>query len=145
MDIQRKVRQLIRKFKTDNPFQLALAMNIHIIYGDLGGKFGNYLKYKRSKFIVIDDSRTPSDMLDFVCAHELGHALCTPDDNTQWLKTYTMSINADRVERVANEFAVELLLNDQYLSNHPESTIYTLADCRGVPQNFVSLKNRRIP
>ena len=140
MDMQRKVRQLIRQFKTDNPFQLAALMNIHIIYGDLGGKFGNYLKYKRSKFIIIDDSRTPSEMLDFVCAHELGHALYTPNDNAQWLKTYTTSINADRVERVANEFAVGLLLNDEYLLEHNGSSIYKLAECRGVPQQFVRLK-----
>lgn len=142
MDMQWKVRQLIRQFKTDNPFQLSALMNIHIIYGHLGGKFGNYLKYKRSKFIIIDEKRTPPDMIDFVCAHKLGHALCTPNDNTQWLKTYTMSINADRVERVANEFAVELLLNDDYLSEHDDCSIYKLAECRGVPRQFIQLKRK---
>ena len=30
-----------------------------------------------------------------------------------------MNINADRVERLANMFAVELLLNDGYLAEHP--------------------------
>lgn len=79
-------------------------------------------------------------MLPFVCAHELGHALCTPNDNTQWLKTYTMDINADRVERLANMFAVELLLNDGYLAEHPGTSIYTLAHCRGVPHRFIKLK-----
>ena len=107
---------------------------------DLGGKYGNYLKYKRSKFIIIDAQRTPESMLPFVCAHELGHALCTPNDNTQWLKTYTMDINADRVERLANMFAVELLLNDGYLAEHPGTSIYTLANCRGVPHRFIKLK-----
>lgn len=110
------------------------------MYSDLGGKYGNYLKYKRSKFIIIDDTRTPEAMLPFVCAHELGHALCTPNDNTQWLKTYTMDINADRVERLANTFAVELLLNDEYLAEHPGTSIYTLANCRGVPHRFIKLK-----
>lgn len=140
MEIQRKVRKLIRRYKTDDPFALAEARNIHIIYGDLGGKLGNYLKYKRSKFIIIDDKRTPSDLLNFVCAHELGHALCTPDDNTQWLKTYTMSINASRVEHVANQFAVELLLNDEYLADHEDCSLYDLARCRGVPKQFIQLK-----
>lgn len=142
MDIKRKVHQLIRRYKTDNPFQLAACKKIRVIYGDLGGKYGNYLKYKRSKFIIIDDKRTPPDMIDFVCAHELGHALCTPDDNTQWLKTYTMSINADRVEHSANEFAVELLLNDDYLSEHDDCSIYKLAECRGVPRQFIQLKRK---
>lgn len=57
MDVQRKVAALIRRYKTDDPFRLAAYKNIRIVYADLGGKFGNYLKYKRSKFIIIDDKR----------------------------------------------------------------------------------------
>lgn len=140
MDIRRKVAELIRRYKTDDPFLIADLKNIYIVYGDLGGKFGNYIKYKRSKFIILDDKRTPERILPFVCAHELGHALCTPNENTQWLKTYTMTINADYIERTANEFAVELLLNDKYISDHAEHSIYNLADCRGVPQQFIVLK-----
>lgn len=140
MDVQRKVAALIRRYKTDDPFRLAAYKNIRIVYADLGGKFGNYLKYKRSKFIIIDDKRAPPDLLNFVCAHELGHALCTPNDNTQWLKTYTMSVNADLVEHLANRFAVELLLNDGYIAEHAAFSIYTLADCKGVPRQFIRLK-----
>ena len=117
MDVQQKVAALIRRYKTDDPFRLAACKNI-----------------------IIDDTLTPEAMLPFVCAHELGHALCTPNDNTQWLKTYTMDINADRVERLANTFAVELLLNDGYLAEHPGTSIYTLANCRGVPHRFIKLK-----
>ena len=130
-----------QRHKTDDPFQIAEYKDIHIIYGDLGGKFGNYIKYKRSKFIILDDKRTPERMIPFVCAHELGHALCTPNDNTQWLKTYTMSINADCIERLANQFAVELLLNDRYITDHAEYSIYDLAACRGVPHQFILLKS----
>lgn len=140
MEIRQKVVELIRRFKTDDPFRIAELKNIHIVYGDLGGKFGNYIKYKRSKFIILDDKRTPERMLPFVCAHELGHALHTPNENTQWLKTYTMSVNADCIERVANEFAVELLLNDFYISENKEYSIFNLADCRGVPHQFIQLK-----
>lgn len=142
MDIRRKVAELIRRYKTDDPFLIADLKNIYIVYGDLGGKFGNYIKYKRSKFIILDDKRTPERILPFVCAHELGHALCTPNDNTQWLKTYTMTVNADYIERMANEFAVELLLNDKYISDHAEHSIYNLADCRGVPHQFIQLRNK---
>ena len=142
MDVKKVVRQLMQKYNTADPFRLAREKNISIQYGDLGGKFGNYLKYKRSKIIIIDDTRTPEWMLAFVCAHELGHALCTPDDNTQWLKTYTMSINADRVEHIANEFAVELLLNDTYIKENPDRSIYDLAMNRGIPRQFIGLKRK---
>lgn len=140
MDVQQKVAALIRRYKTDDPFRLAACQNIIIMYSDLGGKYGNYLKYKRSKFIIIDAQRTPESMLPFVCAHELGHALCTPNVNTQWLKAHNMDIEVDRVERLANMFAVELLLNDGYLAEHPGTSIYTLANCRGVPHRFIKLK-----
>lgn len=140
MDFHQKVTALIRQCKTDDPFRIAALKNIQIIYNDLGGKLGNYIKYKRSRIIILDDLRTPDNMLPFVCAHELGHALFTPDDNTQWIKTYTMSVNADCVERVANQFAVELLLNDDYIADNKDYSIYTLADCRGVPHKFIPLK-----
>ncbi|MDU0826135.1 MAG: ImmA/IrrE family metallo-endopeptidase [Negativicoccus succinicivorans] len=140
MEIRQKVVELIRRFKTDDPFRIAELKNIHIVYGDLGGKFGNYIKYKRSKFIILDNKKTPEFMLPFVCAHELGHALYTPNENTQWLKTYTMSVNADCIERVANEFAVELLLNDFYISENKEYSIFNLAECRGIPYQFIQLK-----
>lgn len=143
MDVRRKVAELLHRYKTADPFQLAAYKNIRIIYADLGGKFGNYLKYKRSKFIIIDERRTPANMLPFVCAHELGHALCTPNDNTQWLKTYTISINADRVEHVANQFAVELLLNDDFIAEHEGISLYDLAECCGVPHQFIQLKKFR--
>ena len=82
MDVKAKVEKLIRKHKTNDPFEIAKQENIHIIYINLGGKFGNYIKYKREKFILIDNAATPSQMLRFVCAHELGHAFCTPQENT---------------------------------------------------------------
>lgn len=57
MEIRQKVVELIRRFKTDDPFRIAELKNIHIVYGDLGGKFGNYIKYKRSKFIILDNKK----------------------------------------------------------------------------------------
>ena len=112
------------------------------MYTDLGGaKYGNYMRYKRVKMILIDKDRTPPELFQFVAAHELGHAVCTPDDNTQWLNRYTMKVNSDRIEKIAHQFAVELLLNDQYLRDNEDYGIYTLAQCRGVPKDFVQLKS----
>lgn len=35
-----------------------------------------------------------------------------------------MSVNADLVEHLANQFAVELLLNDAYLAEHEGCSLY---------------------
>ena len=142
MDIKHKAAALIRRHHTDDPIRLAKALGIQIVYGDLGGICcGNYLKYKRAKFIVLDRDQTPADLLPFVAAHELGHAICTPDANTTWIRNYTMSVNADIVERTASTFAVELLLNDSYLHSNNDYSIYQLAAIRGIPEDMVQLKN----
>ncbi len=140
MDIKRKAARLIRKYHTEDPFELAAMLNIGVVYGNLGGKYGNYIKYRRSRFIFIDDDKTPEDMLPFICAHELGHALCTPDANTRWLNAYTIKMDA-KVEQKANLFAIELLLNDSFLKRNPDTSIYTLAASKGIPTSLVVLKN----
>lgn len=141
MDIRKKVQQLIRRHGTDDPERLARAMGINVIYIDLGGSvYGTYLKYKRVKTILIDAERTPEHLRRFVLAHELGHAVCTPDANTSWISAYTLALNTDRIEREANTFAVELLLPDSFIRENEGRSIYQLARLRGVPEGLVELK-----
>lgn len=116
-------------------------MGINVIYIDLGGSvYGTYLKYKRVKTILIDAERTPEHLRRFVLAHELGHAVCTPDANTSWISAYTLALNTDRIEREANTFAVELLLPDDFVRENEGCSIYQLARLRGVPEELLCLK-----
>ena len=141
MDIRKKVQQLIRRHGTNNPERLARTMGINVIYIDLGGSvYGTYLKYKRVKTILIDAERTPEHLRRFVLAHELGHAVCTPDANTSWISAYTLALNTDRIEREANTFAVELLLPDDFVRENEGCSIYQLARLRGVPEELLCLK-----
>ena len=141
MDIRKKVQQLIRRHGTNDPERLARTMGINVIYIDLGGSvYGTYLKYKRVKTILIDAERTPEHLRRFVLAHELGHAVCTPDANTSWISAYTLALNTDRIEREANTFAVELLLPDSFIRENEGCSIYQLARLRGVPEGIVELK-----
>ena len=141
MNIRKKVQQLIRRHGTNDPERLARTMGINVIYIDLGGSvYGTYLKYKRVKTILIDAERTPEHLRRFVLAHELGHAVCTPDANTSWISAYTLALNTDRIEREANTFAVELLLPDSFIRENEGCSIYQLARLRGVPEELVGLK-----
>ena len=142
MDISATVNRLIKQFGTDNPVRIAKELGIKVMYAPLGGrKYGNYIKYKRVKTIIIDRDVIPPELFEFVFAHELGHAICTPNENTQWLDQYTLGINSSIVESKANEFAVKLLLNDGYLKEYPDVSTYTLAENKGIPKNLVYLKN----
>lgn len=142
MDVKRKAESIIKRYGTSDPYRIAKCLHIIIEYAPLGGvKFANYLRYKRTQIIIIDDMVAPPHMLPFVLAHEIGHALCTPDANTAWLASYTLG-NDKKAERIANQFAVELLLNDAYLREHAEFGLHELARMRGVPDEHVQLKSQ---
>jgi Zn-dependent peptidase ImmA (M78 family) len=73
----------------------------------------------------------------FVCAHELGHAVCHPHLNTPFLKAHTL-FSTDKIEHEANAFAVELLMPDSIILE--DDSIYNIAHCVGVPEQLVELK-----
>ena len=56
------------------------------------------------------------------------------------MASYTFGNDA-KAERIANTFAVELLLNDMYLREHADFSMYELAKMRGVPDEHVQLKS----
>lgn len=141
LNAKQTAARLIRRHGTSDPQRIAAALGIRLIYIDLGGAvYGTYLKYKRIKMILIDADATPPQLLPFVIAHELGHAVCTPDANTSWISAYTLTLNTDRIEREANTFAVELLLPDDFVRENEGCSIYQLARLRGVPEKFAELK-----
>jgi Zn-dependent peptidase ImmA (M78 family) len=72
----------------------------------------------------------------FVLTHKIGHAVCTPNTNTSGISAYTLTSNTDQVEQHANKFAVNLLLNDDYVAEHDEYVLYR----RGVPECMVALR-----
>lgn len=142
MDAKRKAESVIKRCGTSNPFEIARRLHMYIQYGPLGGvKYANYLRYKRTQIIIIDSDVAPPHLLPFILAHEIGHALCTPDANTAWMASYTLGNDA-KAERTANTFAVELLLSDEYLREHAEYGIHELARMQGVPEEYVYLKSQ---
>ncbi len=139
MDIKKRAERLIRKCNTDNPFAAADFLGIKVTFDSLGGPWGYYLKYCRQQTIVIDCD-TPQELHGFICAHELGHARITPDENTVRLKAFTGNpFTANKTERRANAFAVCFLLNETFLREHAGISIYDLAKIRGVPPDYIKL------
>lgn len=138
MDAKKKAVSLIRKFNTNNPFILAAALDIHILYSDLGGTWGCCTTYKRIKFIHIN-TEISEEKQKFTCAHELGHAVLHPGLSLPYLRAHTLFSPAV-YERQANTFAVELLLPDALLQEYPECTLDRLAKFAGLPPGMEIFK-----
>jgi Zn-dependent peptidase ImmA (M78 family) len=133
VEINKRVNSLINKFNTNCPFKIAKKMGIQVLHEPLGNTLGYYSKHFRVKVIHINDSVDFKKGI-FVCAHELGHAVCHPDSNTPFLKKHTF-FSTDRIEVEANTFAMELLFR-----NDTEVTLTEAIEEYGIPKQLALLK-----
>jgi len=102
------IRQLIRKYKTNDPFELASCLNITVWFCDLGKETrGFYMRKLRRRYIVIHEG-LDEFWKRFVCAHEIAHDRLHPGFSRFWLDEHSF-FNAGKFERQANKFAVRLL------------------------------------
>lgn len=131
--------KLMRRFNTNDPFTIARALDIVLIYCHLIDLNGFYQYHKRNHIIYLSDTLDEATAC-FVLAHELGHMQMHHRTNTIFMDTKTYNVHS-KYERQANEFAVELLLPDALLREHPDCTVYQLAQSFGVPEEFVALKS----
>jgi Zn-dependent peptidase ImmA (M78 family) len=139
--IKEKVNSITEKYNTNDPFEIAHAMHIHVYQRDLHNEIMGFYKYiRRNKFIFINSNLNDDTQL-FTCAHELGHSQLHPRTNTPFLRSNTL-LSVDKIEHEANRFAVELLMSDRDLYELKDSnmTIYDAAAMYGVPQEVCHLK-----
>lgn len=73
------------------------------------------------------------------CAHELGHALLHPNANTPFLRNSTM-LSVDKMEIEANNFAMELLIDESVLEENKHLTTEQLARMLGYYESLIELR-----
>lgn len=133
--------KMINKYGTNDPFEIAKARNIEIMFENLGKTFGYYSSYICVQFIHINN-RLDIATQNFVCAHELGHAILHQDVNTPFLKANTF-FSQKKIEVEANTLAVELLMTDNAIYDYRDTslTINEIGEIYGVPREVTHLKN----
>lgn len=131
-------KQLINKYKTNNPQEIAQELGIIILFEPLGEINGYYNTAFRQKFIHINNTLVEAKQ-KFTIAHELGHALLHPKANTPFLRDNTLfSINKLEIE--ANKFAVELLITDEAIDEVKHLTLDQMANYFGINKNLIKLR-----
>ena len=138
MNIHSMAQNISRKYHTCDPFKIARNRHIKILYAPLGKVMG-FHSYSLRLHVIHLNQELDEPMLQFVCAHELGHTILHPDINTAFM-THRTFFSASKLEREANTFAVELLLPDDFVRENEGCSIYQLARLRGVPEELVGLK-----
>lgn len=140
--ILNEVGFLLKKYSTNDPFEIAECLKINILFHNLGNLKGYYTYDRRFRYIVINRDLDKS-MQQIICAHELGHdrlhqhfAKYTPLQDTM---LYDMS---SKPEREANIFAAEILIPDKkIITLFQEYISYgELSAILGMPLDLISFK-----
>lgn len=138
--MKKKVEQIVKRYKTDNPFEIAKDKGIIVLNQNLGSILGYFILYKRIPVININENLN-EEMQRVVCAHELGHAVLHPKISTPFMKKHTL-FSIERIEHEANMFAAELLISDDSLQEciYNQMTTLEIAALHCVPKELVELK-----
>ena len=143
-EINRKIRRLIayhaRMCGSRDPVAIAEYAGIGIHICPLGDIAGTYKLLKRKRWIFINDNIDPdSPYFRVVVAHELGHALLHRKENCAFLKKHTLLLTSG-IEREANAFAAELLIDCSLLEEYRELTAEQFCQGTGYPRELLELR-----
>lgn len=138
MCIKRRVSQLVRRYQTRDPFEMIKGMNVILVHYPLEGVRGFYQYFQRNNIIYLDERLTESEQR-FVLAHELGHMFLHKKANAIFMDTRTQ-FNTDKFEKEADTFAMELLVPDTEIIDHPDLTIGQLARMTGYAEELLKCK-----
>ena len=132
------IEKIVKKYNSRNPFRIAKEMNIKVIFEPLGDINGYFTTVLREKQIHIN-SDIPEQKQLFTAAHELGHALLHPKENTPFLRGSTF-FSVSKLENEANRFAIYLLISDEDLIEFRDRTIVQMASTYGVDYRIMELR-----
>ncbi|MFC4305748.1 ImmA/IrrE family metallo-endopeptidase [Cohnella boryungensis] len=130
------VKRIADKYDTNDPLQIASQKQILIFYENFKNIWGYFNSSRRTMMIHVNANLNEA-LQRFVIAHELGHRILHPNVNVPFLRSNTLH-SIERIEREANQFAVELLIEDDLLLDG--LTIYEAATVSGVPVELAYLK-----
>ena len=146
-EICESVKKLVKKHDERDPFQLCHAMGIKLIFQAMGNApdavKGFFLEYKRIRTITVN-SDLPEVIQRIIVAHELCHAINHRKSGIHTFHDIMLYDSSSVMEKDANLFAAELLLDDQEVlaALNGDTTFFTAAAQLFVPAELLDFKFR---
>ena len=111
-EINSFVQKLKKKFRTDDPFEIAEACNIVIKYKDFTDLKGMYTVIHRCPYIFLNKS-LDEHMEKIVLFHELGHHFLHRHHAVSAFKENGLYDMSSKLEIEANIFAANFIIRDE--------------------------------
>ena len=138
-EIKKRVEKCVRKYGTRDPFELADRMGVLYQVGKFSFA-GCYMFLKNHRYIFLSDQLEDNERR-VVMAHELGHAILHRKQNCYFIRNKTLFLNS-KTEKEANQFAADLLIDDDILLEAREKgyTERQLSRLIGCHEKLVALR-----
>lgn len=135
--IKRLATYYIRKFGTNDPFEIADRLGVLYQIGNCENE-GCYMFLKNHRYIFLSNKLNPIE-LKLVMAHELAHAIYDRKENCYFIRDKTLLLNT-KIERRANRFAAYLLIDDGMLRDFSGYTREQFCQSTGYPKELIELR-----
>lgn len=146
-DIKREVARLRAKYKTSDAQEMCEAMGIRVSWQPMGASDGSckgfFMVHSRCKIAVINsDLEEPVQRV--ILAHELAHGVLHVDSRLRTFHELSYLDDTDHMEREANVFAAELMIDDTELFDtiEDQSDFFAAASILKVPPELLDFKLR---
>ena len=146
-EICNAVKKLQQRYDEPDPFKLCELMGIIIIFRHLGDSpdsiKGFFLESKRIRTITVNND-LPLVIQKIIVSHELGHAVLHRESGVYAFHDITMFDHNSTLEKEANLFAAEFLLDDDEVLEtlNRDTTFFTAAASLMVPMELLDFKFR---
>lgn len=131
-DAKQTAQSLISRHTTNNPFEIAHALDYLVLFVPLRGIRGFHQYIKRNHIIYIDDSLSEQEQR-WVCAHELGHIFLHPHLNKMFMANHTYNVQS-KYEQEADRFATCLCYPPDWLAEEYDGcSACRIAESLGLP------------
>lgn len=146
-EICKEVQELKDKYLTDSPSELCDALDINLLFQPMGihtDAIKGFVIGVDGVFAITINSDLPENLQKIITAHELFHTLEHCINGVCGYSDTAMFDEISEMEREANFFAAELLLDDKDVLKalNDDSTFFTAAARLYVPIELLDFKFR---
>ena len=134
--IRATAEALVRRHGTRDPFLLALYEDVRVLRPVLPERIHGFYQLRNGQRTIRVNALLPPPAARAVCAHELGHALLHPAENSQFLSGNRLALPG-RLENDAELFAFYLLTEPPFLQGY--DTLERMASVTGLSEKAITL------
>ena len=143
MVIKNKVKEIISKYGTNNPFDIIEILDIDLVIYPLHDSINGFFHMKDGYPVIYINSNLCYEEKLMTASHELGHYFLHKGTNYFACSGFSGSYIKDKYERQAYVFAAELLIDDNIHEIYPGESDAQIASRIGVYPWLFDLKFRK--